>query len=47
MKFSIKKLFSKIDPVRSFLLIWLHLLKKFLMEKYIFCAVYLLKVFQT
>ena len=39
MKFSIKDFFSKCDQIRSFLLIWLHLLKKFFMENFIFCAV--------
>ena len=32
MKFSIKDFFSKCDQIRSFLQIWLHLLKKSLME---------------
>ena len=39
MKLSIKGFFSKCDQIRSFLRIWLHLLKKKLMEK-LFCAVY-------
>ena len=39
MKFSIKDFFSKFDQIRSFLRIWLHLLKKSLMENFIFCAV--------
>ena len=39
MKFSIKGFFSKCDQIRSFLRIWLHLLKKSLMENFIFCAV--------
>ena len=39
MKFSIKDFFSKCDQIRSFLWIWLHLLKKSLMENFIFCAV--------
>ena len=38
MKFSIKDFFSKCDHFRSFLRIWLHLLKKFFMENFIFCA---------
>ena len=38
MKFSIKELFSKCDQTRSFLGIWSHLLKKSLMENFIFCA---------
>ena len=36
MKFSIKDLFRKCDQIRSFLWIWSHLLKKRLMEKFIF-----------
>ena len=39
MKFSIKEFFTK---SRSFLRIWSHLLKKSLLENFIFCA---LKVF--
>ena len=39
MKFSIQNFFSKFDRIRSFLLIWSHLLKKSLMENFIFCAV--------
>ena len=39
MKFSVKDFFSKCDQIRSFLRIWLHLLKKSLMEKLIFCTV--------
>ena len=39
MKFPIKDFFSKCDQIRSFLRIWSHLLKKFLMENLIFCAV--------
>ena len=39
MKFSIKDLFSKCEQIRSFLRIWSHLLKKLLMENFIFCAV--------
>ena len=39
MKFSIKGFFSKSDQIRSFLWIWSHLLKKPLMENFIFCAV--------
>ena len=38
MKFSVKDFISKCDQIRSFL-IWLHLLKKSFMEKFIFCAV--------
>ena len=39
MKFSIKDLFSKCDQIRRKLRIWSHLLKKSLMENFIFCAV--------
>ena len=39
MKFSIKDFFSKCDQIRSFLRIWSYLLKKFLMENFIFRAV--------
>ena len=39
MKFSIKDFFSKCDQIRSFMQIWSHLLKKSLMETFIFCAV--------
>ena len=38
MKFSIKDFFSKCDQIRSFLRIWSHLLKKSLMENFIFCV---------
>ena len=40
IKFSIKDFFSECDQIRSFLRIWSHLLKKSLMETFIFCAVY-------
>ena len=40
MKFSIKDFFSKCDQIRRKLRIWSHLLKKSLMENFIFCAVY-------
>ena len=40
MKFPIMDLFGKCDLIRSFLRIWLHLLKKSLMENFIFCAVF-------
>ena len=36
MKFSIKDFFCKFDQIRSFLRIWSHLLKKFLMENFFF-----------
>ena len=39
MKFSIKDFFSKYDQIRIILQILSHLLKKSLMEKFIFCAV--------
>ena len=39
MKFFIKDFFSKFDQIRSFLQIWSHLLKKSLLENFIFCAV--------
>ena len=39
MKFSIKYFFSKCDQIRRKLRIWSHLLKKSLMENFIFCAV--------
>ena len=42
LKFSIKNFFSKCGPIRRkcyfFLRIWLNLLKKSLMENFIFCA---------
>ena len=39
MKFSIKDLFSKCDQIGRKLGIWSHLLKKSLIEEFIFCAV--------
>ena len=39
MKFFIKDFFSKYDQIGSFLRIWSDLLKKSLMENFIFCAV--------
>ena len=39
MKFSAKDFFNKCDQIRSFLRIWSYLLKKSLMENFIFCAV--------
>ena len=39
MKFSIKYFFEKFDQIRSFLWIWSRLLKKSIMENFIFCAV--------
>ena len=40
MKFSIKDFFSKCDQICRKLRICSYLLKKFLMENFIFCAVY-------
>ena len=40
MKFSIKGFFGKCDQICSFMRIWSHLLKKSLMENFIFCAAY-------
>ena len=40
MKFSITDFFSKCDQIRRNLQIWLHLLKKSLIENIIFCAVH-------
>ena len=39
MKFSIKDFFGRCDQIRMKLRIWSHLLKKSLMENFIFCAV--------
>ena len=39
MKFFIKDFLSKCDQIWSFLRIWSHLLKKSLMENFVFCAV--------
>ena len=39
MKFSIKDFFSKSDQIRRKLRIWSHLLKKSLVENFLFCAV--------
>ena len=38
-KFSIKDFYNKCDQICSFLRIWSHLLKKSLMENFLFCAV--------
>ena len=38
-KVFLSNFFSKCDQIRRFLRIWSHLLKKFLMENFIFCAV--------
>ena len=45
MKFSIKDFFSKCDQIRSKMRIWSHLLKKSLMENFIFCAVLLISCY--
>ena len=45
MKFSIKDFVSKCDQIRKELRIWSHLLKKSLMENFIFCAVIYLFIF--
>ena len=45
MKFSIKDFFSNCDQIRRKLRILSHLLKKSLMENFIFCAVILLQKF--
>ena len=37
MKFTVKDFFSKCDQIRRKLRIWSHLLKKSLMENFIFC----------
>ena len=44
MKFSIKDFFSKYEQIRSFLRICSYLLKKSLMENFIFCAVSIQKL---
>ena len=46
MKLSIKGFFSKFDQIRRKLEIWSHLLKKSLIDNFIFCAVYILSVQQ-
>ena len=38
-KFSVKDFFSRCDQIRSFLRIWSNILKKSLIENFIFCAV--------
>ena len=40
MKFSSKDFVRKCDEIRSFLWIWSHLMKKYLMENFIFCLVF-------
>ena len=39
MNFSIKDFFNKCDQMRRFLRIWSYMLKKFLMENFLFCVV--------
>ena len=39
MKFPIKDFSNKCDQIHRKLRIWSHLLKKFFMENFIFCAV--------
>ena len=39
INFSIEDFFSKCDQIRRNLRIWSHLLKKSVMESFIFCAV--------
>ena len=43
MKFSTKDFFSKCEQICSKLQIWSYLLKKILMENFIFCAVWIIK----
>ena len=47
MKFFIKDFFGKCDQTRREVRIWSRLLKKFLMESFIFYAESLLKIFFT
>ena len=42
MKFSIKDFSSKCDQILSFLRIWSHLLKKFIIKNFIFVQCYVL-----
>ena len=39
MNFSLEDFFSKCDQIRSFLRTWSRLMKKSLIENFIFCAV--------
>ena len=43
MKSVIKDFSSKCDQIRSFLRIWSYLLKKSLMENFVFCVVFLIR----
>ena len=45
MKFSFKDFFSKRDQILNLLRIWLHLVKKSLMENFIFCVVKYVRVY--
>ena len=47
MKFSIKEFFSKCDQICSFLRIWSDLLKKSLIENFIFCGSHFVHLFKT
>ena len=47
MKFSIKHFFSKCDQNRRNLRIWSHLLKKSLIENFVFCAMLVTWFFET
>ena len=47
MKLSMKNFFSKCDQIRSFLRMWSCLLKKSLMENFIFCAVFVAYIGQA
>ena len=47
MKFFTEDFFSKCDQIRRKLWIWPHLLKKSLLENFIFCAVIMLNVSLT
>ena len=44
IKFSVKDFFSKCDQIYSFLGIWSHLMKKFLLENFIFCELQIRKI---
>ena len=46
MKFSINDFFSKFDQINSFLWFWSHLLKKSLIENFIFCPVGMICILQ-
>ena len=47
LSFSIKDFFSKSDQILRKLRIWSHLLKKSLMEKFIFCALVVIRLVLT